>query len=419
MRGFGAVQACYAYESQMDKLAEACGLSPVEIRVRNAVSQGSRLATGQIVDTPAPLAEMLRELAAMPLPDADLSGDLRSLPGGVAQTTHGEGVRRGVGYGVGIKNICFSEGFDDYSTARVRVELLGGEPHVLVHTAAAEVGQGLIMVKSQIARTELGIDKVTVAPADTSVGSAGSSSASRQSYVTGGAVKTACEAVRERLDKLRAENPALTLEELLAAFGPVEETREYRHRPTFPMDPVTGQGDSHTQLALCVHRAVVDVDVDLGLVKVVELAAVQDVGKILNPLALEGQIHGGSAQGLGLALMEEIQVRDGKVLNPSFTDYLIPTILDMPPMRLSILENPDPHSPYGLRGAGEPPTLSSTPAIAAAVRAATGLDLTRVPIRPEDIALRRAEPPERLPAWIVQDRQPGAATAGARGSVSS
>jgi CO/xanthine dehydrogenase Mo-binding subunit len=136
-----------------------------------------------------------------------------------------------------------------------------------------------------------------------------------------------------------------------------------------------------------VHRAVVDVDVELGLVKVVELTAVQDVGRILNLLALEGQIHGGSAQGLGLALMEEIQVQDGRVLNPSFTDYLIPTILDMPPMKVSILENPDPHAPYGLRGAGEPSTLSSTPAGAAAVRAATGLPLSRVPIRPHDIAL--------------------------------
>ncbi|WP_066365758.1 xanthine dehydrogenase family protein molybdopterin-binding subunit [Herbidospora mongoliensis] len=384
MRGFGAVQACYAYESQMDRLAEACGLSPVEIRVRNAVSQGSLLATGQVIDTPAPLAEMLIELAAMPMPDPS-SPDLRELPGALGQTTHGEGVRRGVGYGVGIKNICFSEGFDDYSTARVRVELLGDEPHVLVHTAAAEVGQGLIMVKTQIAQTELGIDQVTIVPADTTVGSAGSSSASRQSYVTGGAVRAASIAVRERLDLLMADGRSLV--EVLAEEGAVEETREYRHRKTYPMDPLTGQGDSHTQLALCVHRAVVDVDVELGLVKVVELAAVQDVGKILNPLALEGQIHGGTAQGLGLALMEEIQVRDGKVLNPSFTDYLIPTILDMPPMKLSILENADPHAPYGLRGAGEPPTLSSTPAIAAAVRAATGLPLSRVPIRPDDIAL--------------------------------
>ncbi|TDD36660.1 xanthine dehydrogenase subunit D [Nonomuraea terrae] len=381
MRGFGAVQACYAYESQMDRLAEACGLSPVEIRLRNAVSQGSRLATGQVIDSPAPLAAMLRELASMPLPEASRGErDLRTLPGGVSQTTHGESVRRGVGYGVGIKNICFSEGFDDYSTARVRAELVGGEPRVTVHTAAAEVGQGLVTLQAQIARTELGIEDVTVAAADTSVGSAGSSSASRQSYVTGGAVRAACEAVRERFGGLPPR-------EALARFGPIEATREYRHRPTYPMDPDTGQGDSHTQLALCVHRAVVDVDVELGLVKVVELAAVQDVGRMMNPQALEGQIHGGSAQGLGLALMEEIQVRDGQVLNPSFTDYLIPTILDMPPMQLKIVEFPDPAAPYGLRGAGEPPTLSSTPAIAAAVRAATGLRLTRVPVRPEDIAL--------------------------------
>ncbi|MFC4014874.1 molybdopterin cofactor-binding domain-containing protein [Nonomuraea purpurea] len=379
MRGFGAVQACYAYESQMDRLAEACGLSPVEIRVRNAVSQGDRLITGQLIDSPAPLAAMLRDLEAMPLP-APAEKDLRALPGGVSQTTHGESVLRGVGYGVGIKNICFSEGFDDFSTARVRAELMAGEPHVTVHTAAAEVGQGLVTIQAQIARSELGVEHVTVATADTAVGSAGSSSASRQSYVTGGAVKAACEAVRERFKGLPAR-------EALERFGPIEETREFRHRPTYPMDPVTGQGDSHTQLALCVHRAVVDVDVELGLVKVVELAAVQDVGHIMNPQALEGQIHGGSAQGLGLALMEEIQIRDGRVLNPSFTDYLIPTILDMPPMQLKILENPDPAAPYGLRGAGEPPTLSSTPAIAAAVRAATGLRLTRVPIRPEDIAL--------------------------------
>jgi CO/xanthine dehydrogenase Mo-binding subunit len=387
MRGFGAVQACYAYESQMDRLAEACGLDPVEIRIRNAVSQGSRLATGQVVDSPAPLAGMLRELAAMPLPP-ESAGGLLDLPGGAGRTTRGEGVRRGVGYGVGIKNICFSEGFDDHSTARVRVELLGGEPHALVHTAAAEVGQGLVMVQEQVARTELGglgVGRVTVAGADTSVGSAGSSSASRQSYVTGGAVQAACRAVRERLAELCAGG--VPLAEALQRHGPVEETREYRHRPTFPMDPVTGQGDSHTQLALCVHRAVVDVDTELGLVKVVELAAVQDVGRVLNRLALEGQIHGGSAQGLGLALMEEIQVAGGRVLNPSFTDYLIPTALDMPPMRVSILENPDPHAPYGLRGAGEPPTLSSTPAVAAAVRAATGRDLPRVPIRPHDIAL--------------------------------
>jgi len=132
-------------------------------------------------------------------------------------------------------------------------------------------------------------------------------------------------------------------------------------------------------------RAVVDVDTELGLVKVVALDTAQDVGKAINPDAVAGQIHGGTAQGLGLALMEEVLVRDGKIANPSFTDYLIPTILDMPPMRIQLLENPDPHAPYGVRGVGEPPAISSGPAVAAAVRQACGLPLRRVPIRPEHI----------------------------------
>ena len=161
----------------------------------------------------------------------------------------------------------------------------------------------------------------------------------------------------------------------------IEETLEWRHRPTHPVDPETGQGFAHVQYAFAAHRAVVDVDTELGLVKVVELACAQDVGKAINPRAVLGQIHGGTAQGLGLAIMEEIQVTDGLIRNPSFTDYLIPTILDMPPMRVEVLEYPDPNAPYGLRGVGEPPTISSGPAVAAAIRAATGLDLRRVPIK--------------------------------------
>ena len=325
----------------------------------------------------------------------------------MSNTTHGEGVVRGVGYAIGIKNVGFSEGFDDYSTARVRLAVVGGEPAVTVHTAAAEVGQGLVTVQAQIARTELGVDRVVIHPADTSVGSAGSSSASRQTYVTGGAVQAACAAVRAGVFGLAARRYEVPPGDLTLAGGKVvsqaagvlcelgtllgseviEETVTWRHRPTHPLDPETGQGDAHVQYAFAAHRAVVDVDTELGLVKVVELTTAQDVGKAMNPLALAGQIHGGTAQGLGLALMEEIQVVDGAVRNPSFTDYLIPTILDMPPMKLDILELADPHAPYGLRGVGEPPTISSTPAIVAAIRAATGRPLTRVPVRPDDIVL--------------------------------
>ncbi|HSV66921.1 MAG TPA: molybdopterin cofactor-binding domain-containing protein [Mycobacteriales bacterium] len=402
MRGFGAVQACFGYESQMDALAAELGLDPVELRIRNALHEGATMPTGQVVDSAAPVAELLRRVRAMPLPlpgpspyGPSPSGlppsgaggfDLRELPGGVSNTTHGEGVRRGVGYGVGIKNVGFSEGFDDYSTARVRLAVLGGEPVVEVRTAAAEVGQGLVTLQAQIARTELGVQRVTVAPADTSVGSAGSSSASRQSYVTGGAVRAACEQVRAELER-RAGGGPVPAAAIPAVLGDdvIERTVEWRHRPTEPLDPLTGQGNAHVQYAFAAHRAVVDVDVELGLVRVVELACAQDVGRAMNPQAVVGQIQGGSAQGLGLALMEEIQVAGGRIRNPSFTDYLIPTILDMPPMAVDVLELADPHAPYGLRGVGEPPTISSTPAVVAAVRAACGRPLRRVPVRPDDI----------------------------------
>ncbi len=387
MRGFGAVQACFAYEAQMDKLAAVLRMDPVELRIRNAMREGSVMPTGQVVDSAAPVAEILNLVRSRPLPPAPASDrDLRGLPGGVSNTTHGEGVVRGVGYAVGIKNVCFSEGFDDHSTARVRLELIAGEPTAQVQTAAAEVGQGLVTVLTQIARTELGVERVVILPADTSVASAGSSSASRQTYVTGGAVRAACQAVREQLDRragtcLPGAGPGLTW--LLGE--PAEATVTWRHRPTHPLDPDTGQGQAHVQYAFAAHRAVVDVDIELGLVKVVEIATAQDVGKAMNPQAVEGQIHGGIAQGLGLAVMEEIQISGGVVRNPSFTDYLIPTILDMPPVRLDVLELADPHAPYGLRGVGEPPTISSTPAVVAAIRAATGRDLTRVPVRPEHI----------------------------------
>ncbi|MGP3970127.1 xanthine dehydrogenase subunit D [Streptomyces sp. 6N223] len=416
MRGFGTVQACFAYEAQMDKLAAALGMDPVELRQRNAVARGSVMPTGQVIDAPAPVAELLRRVRERPLPPerqwetAGGGPDLRALPGGLSNATHGEGVVRGVGYAVAVKNVGFSEGYDDYSTARVRLEVVGGEPVALVHTAAAEVGQGGVTVQAQIARTELGVTRVSLLPADTRVGSAGSTSASRQTYMTGGAVKLACEAVRaevfrrcrERLGRpggeLRLTGGKVTtadgevlasLAELLAGDDAVEIELEYRHRPTEPFDLTTGQGNGHVQYSFCAHRAVVEVDTELGLVKVVELAAAQDVGRAINPGAVLGQIHGGSAQGLGLAVLEEIVVGpDGRIRNPSFTDYLIPTILDAPAMPVDVLELADEHAPYGLRGVGEAPTVSSAPAVVAAIRQATGLALERVPVRPEHLTGR-------------------------------
>jgi CO/xanthine dehydrogenase Mo-binding subunit len=139
--------------------------------------------------------------------------------------------------------------------------------------------------------------------------------------------------------------------------------------------------------ACAAHRAVVDVDPDLGLVRVVHVATAQDVGKVLNPLQVTGQIEGGIMQGVGLAVMEELLLDGGRVLNPSFTDYLIPTALDAPTVSSTCIEQAEPGAPFGAKGVGEPPTISSTPAVVAAIRAATGRPLVRVPVRPADIAL--------------------------------
>jgi xanthine dehydrogenase D subunit len=406
MRGFGAVQTCFAHEAQMDLLASELGMNPVALRMLNALGEGSELITGQRVEGPAPVAELLASVRDMDLPaaqDESAPADILKLPGGVSNSTHGEGVRRGVGFAVGFKNVGFSEGFDDYSTARVRLLAAGGEAIAEVHTAAAEVGQGVATIQVQIARSELGVAHAVVVPADTNVGSAGSSSASRQTWMTGGAVRAACEAVRERVllraaaltgadpAGLRLSNDRVVSEEADVALADVlgdeevDETRVYRHRKTFPLDPETGAGDAHVGFAFAAHRVVADVDVELGLVRVVEVATAQDVGRALNPQAVEGQIEGGIAQGLGLALMEEILLEHAEVKNPSFTDYLIPTILDMPPVASRILELSDPESPYGVKGVGEPPAISSTAAAAAALRAASDKPLRRIPVHPDDI----------------------------------
>ena len=211
MRGFGVVQACFAHESQMDKLAAATGLSPVAVRLVNAMETGDRLITGQIMDSVAPVARCIAETDAIPLPPplAHDASEL-SVPGGTGLTARPSNIRRGVGWGVSIKNLMYSEGFDDFSTARCRIK----DGSVYVKFATAEVGQGFVMLAQQIARTVLGVDDVLLDPIDTQVGSAGSTSASRQTWMSGGAVDAACRAVRDELLDHVAVSRGLVREEL-------------------------------------------------------------------------------------------------------------------------------------------------------------------------------------------------------------
>lgn len=174
-----------------------------------------------------------------------------------------------------------------------------------------------------------------------------------------------------------------TLEELCGS-QPISRLVRFRHPPTEEPDE-NGQGRIHAGFAVAAHRAVVDVDSELGLVRVVQVDTAQDVGRALNPAAVVGQIEGGIMQGVGLAVMEELVVQEGVIRNASFTDYLLPTFLDAPAVEAVLIEEPDPWGPFGAKGVGEPPTISSTAAVVAAIRAATGRELTRAPVRPADI----------------------------------
>jgi len=403
MRGFGVVQACFAHESQMDKIAVAVGKSPVEVRLINAMVTGDPLITGQIMESVAPVARCITETDAIPLPE--LMGQTvneLSLPGGSGLTASRSNIVRGIGWGVSMKNLMYSEGFDDYATARCTLK----DGVASLKFATSEVGQGFVTLAPQIARSVLGVDEVILEPIDTQIGSAGSTSASRQTWMSGGAVDGACRLVRERLfhhvglmhsiDPIRLVIDGTDVIDQLGTFRvsvadasegiEISETFEHHHRATEELDE-NGQGNCHTAFAFVAHRAVVDVDPELGLVKVVQIATAQDVGRVLNPLSAIGQLEGGIAQGLGLAVMEEIVMKDGKVRNPSFTDYLLPTALDAPDVVAVMIEEYEPQAPLGAKGIGEPPCISVTPAIVAAIRDAIGKNIERIPVRPQDICL--------------------------------
>ncbi len=399
MRGFGAPQTCFAYEGAMDALAAKLGIDPIELRLLNAVKEGSVLPTGQILGASTPVREVIERCLAIPLPpDRPAAGRSQAgYPGGSGNVSRGESLERGVGFALGFKNVAYSEGFDDAAEATVTLGQGTEGPVAAIHTAAVDFGQGLYTVLTQIVRTELGVENVVVHPADTRVGSSGSTSASRQTTMTGGAVKEACRLVREQLAERKGD----------LARGPITCTAEFHHAPTQPFDE-DGQGNIHVSFSFVAERAVVDVDTELGLARVVQIAAAQDIGRVVNPQGAEGQVEGATAMGLGFALMEEIQVGGGIVRNPSFTDYLIPTALDVPEVMSEFVEVPEPGAPYGVKGIGELGTVVAAPAIVAALRQATGRTLNRIPVQPDDLAGLR--PPvssaKRAPIPDVPTQQP-------------
>ncbi|MFE6865367.1 xanthine dehydrogenase family protein molybdopterin-binding subunit [Kitasatospora sp. NPDC057692] len=402
MRGEGALQACFAYESQLDQLAARVGVDPVEIRRRNVMATGDPLPTGQAVTCPAPVAALLEAVAGEPLPalpvdDPDAEWLLPGGPGGAGDPA---AVRRGIGYALGMVHMLGAEGEDEVSTATVRVS---GD-HATVICAAVDAGQGFATLARQIVQSVLGVSEVYIAPADSDQSVAGPSARGRHTWVSGGAIERAALMVRHQLLQPIAANFGMSAELLQIADGkitsydgvlgmPVAEalegkelwaTAQCRPHPTEPLDEA-GQGDAFVSIAFCAMRAVVDVDIELGAVRVVEVTVAQEVGRALNPRQIEDRIEAGVAQGVGLALLEELRTEGGLLANPSLTGYRLPTALDTPEIRVAaLLEERDVVAPFGAKAVSAVPAVTAPAAVAAAVRAATGLPVGRLPIRPED-----------------------------------
>ncbi|MFI1965992.1 xanthine dehydrogenase family protein molybdopterin-binding subunit [Streptomyces pathocidini] len=401
VRGEGAMQVCAAYEGQMDKLAAKLGVDPVELRLRNVMATGDLLPTGQTVTCPAPVAELLRAVRDFDLPalPKDAPQEDWLLPGGPEGAGEPGAVRRGVGYALGMVHMLGAEGADEVATATVKVN--GGEATVIC--AAVETGQGFATLARQIVQEVLGVEEVHVAPVDTDQPPAGPACHGRHTWVSGGAVERAAKMVRTQLLQPLAHKFGMSTELLTIADGKITSydgvlsttvaetldgkelwaTAQCRPHPTEPLDE-TGQGDAFVGLAFCAIRAVVDVDIELGSVRVVEMAVAQDVGRVLNPRQLAARIEAGVTQGVGAALTENLRTAQGVVRHPDLTGYSLPTALDAPDVRIvELLEERDVVAPFGAKAASAVPVVTSPAAVAAAVRAATGRPVNRLPIRPQ------------------------------------
>jgi len=371
-RGFGALQATFACELQMARLADALGMDPVVFRLNNALREGSVLATQSV----APPAVSIRETMMHAAEAAGWSDE------GKPQLQAENPVRslRGIGVASGYKNVCYGFGFPEKCTARCELYGDGGIERAVIKTGISEVGQGTLGVMGQVAAETLGIPYglVSIVHEDsTEVPDAGSCSASRLSFMAGNAIKLACEAALETW--ATGERPAIA-------------ERTHRPRPTTMFDPETGVCDPHVAYGYGTQIAEVEVLTETGEVRLKKVWATHDVGRAINPMHIEGQIQGALSQAQGWTLLEDFIVQEGQIRTKSYADYLIPTVYDMPDeVHPVIIEVPDPQGPYGVRGLGEMPMLMLAPAILDAIHDATGIWFTKLPVKAEDVLLALKE----------------------------
>ena len=361
-RGFGAPQALFMAETQMNKLAEKLDMDPVEFRLKNALRDGDTLGVG----TPAPGPVSIVKCIETARDHFDWKKS--------KQKSTDSHLVRGHGFAAGFKNVGFSFGYPENCWAKVEIHGNASIERVIVHHAGAEVGQGTHTVMVQMAAHAVGVpaDRVELLTSDSATqGNPGSASASRMTFMAGNAIKGAAEAALAKW-KLE-ERPAV------AQF-------KYLAPRTTPFDKETGYSTPNFSYAYVAQAVEVEIDIETGHLRVVRLVSADDVGKAINPDLVVGQIEGAVVQAHGYAVLEDYKTREGVVLTDQLSTYLIPTIWDIPESVESILvEVPDPNGPWGARGVGELPFLPVAPAIAAAIHDATGVWINEFPFTPERI----------------------------------
>jgi len=372
-RGFGGPQGAFAAEGQMNKLAEALGMDPVELRERNLLGEGSILSVG----TPLPKGVSIDQVVAQ---CAERGGWTQTKQGWKRAADKGAGrageehIRRGVGFACGYKNVGFSFGAPEQCTAIVELHGSTEIEELVLRHAGADVGQGSHTVMAQMAADAAGLplEKVRLVVSDTATsGDSGSASASRLTFMSGNSIRGAVAAALEKWGA--EERPAIA---------------EYQYRPpaTTPYDPETGECNPNFAYGYVAEIASVEVDMETGQVRLVEVICANDVGRAVNPQGVRGQIEGAIVQASGYALMEDFQQAGGYVQTGQLSTYLIPTVRDIPEKIDSIIiETADPIGPWGARGMGEMPYIPLAPAIAAAVKDATGVWIDEFPLTPERV----------------------------------
>ncbi len=376
-RGFGGPQACFAAEGQMNKLAEALGMDPVTVRAMNVLKDGSITSVGSPLPPGVTLDRVLEEGARQSgYWQENDSGWLKS----VAQQPANPAKRRGIGVAMGFKNVGFSFGAPENNWATIELYGKAEIERVVIRQAGAEVGQGSHTVFTQMAAEAVGVpvDLVTLISQDTAqTKNSGSVSASRMTFMSGNAIRGAA---------------SMALEKWQAEERPAIATFQYRPPKTTPYDPETGRAEPNFAYGYMAQFVEVEVDVETGHVEVVRVVSAHDVGKALNPRLIEGQVEGAVVQALGYAVMEHLVTKEGRILNPYLSTYLIPTIWDIPQeTKAVILEFADPRGPWGARGMAEMPFIPLAPAIAAAVHDATGVWIDSIPLTPESVVFKLRE----------------------------